>query len=319
MGRQRKGRDISGILVIDKPAGLTSNGVLQRVKRLYGAAKAGHTGALDPIATGVLPICLGEATKFSQRLLDSDKRYITRVQLGESRTTGDIEGEVIEQLPIPPLSAEIIEAALQPLRGEITQIPPIYSALKHEGKKLYELARAGIEYDIRKKARQVTIHNLELTGFGEDWIELDVTCSKGTYIRSLAEDVAKALNTLGFVAMLRRLGAGPYVPEMMLTLEQLEELVGAEGDFSQLDERLLPSYTALESVPILYISEDQAKELLFGRRIIVNKGGELPLAQVQLRVANTPEDILIGIAEHSIAGEVLPQRLLKVAGLSPVT
>lgn len=319
MGRQRKGREISGILVIDKPAGLTSNGVLQRVKRLYGAAKAGHTGALDPIATGLLPICLGEATKFSQRLLDSDKRYVTRVMLGEGRTTGDIEGEVVAQLAIPTLSTELIEAALSPLRGLITQIPPIYSALKHEGKKLYELARAGIEYDITQKARQVTIHKLQLLGFGADWIELDVTCSKGTYIRSLAEDVAKALNTLGYVGVLRRLEAGPYSPEMMLTLEQLEELVSIDGDYTALDERLLPSYTALESVPILYISEEQAKELLFGRRIIADKGGELPLAQVQLRVANTPEDILIGIAEQTIAGEVIPQRLLKVAGLSPIT
>jgi tRNA pseudouridine55 synthase len=153
MARKRKGREISGILVIDKPSGMTSNGVLQKVKWLYQAQKAGHTGALDPIATGVLPICLGEATKFSQRLLDSDKRYTSRVQLGETRDTADVEGKVVATSPIPVLTRESIETALSQYRGEITQVPPMYSALKHQGKKLYELAREGVEFDIASKAR----------------------------------------------------------------------------------------------------------------------------------------------------------------------
>lgn len=319
MGRKRKGRDISGILVIDKPSGMTSNGVLQKVKWLYQAQKAGHTGALDPIATGVLPICLGEATKFSQRLLDSDKRYITRVQLGESRDTADIEGETLETSAIPALSAESIEAALEQYRGDITQVPPMYSALKHEGKKLYELAREGVEFDIQKKARQVTIHKLELLDFGNDFLELDVTCSKGTYIRSLAEDVAKALGTLGYVAVLRRLGAGPYKADMMITLDALEALKPeGSSDYSAMDNRLLPTYTALESVPIIQISLEQAKDLQFGRAIKALDAGDKPLPQVQLRLQFDQQEYLVGLGEMDAQGNIALKRLVKVPELADV-
>jgi len=319
VGRKRKGRDISGILVIDKPSGMTSNGVLQKVKWLYQAQKAGHTGALDPIATGVLPICLGEATKFSQRLLDSDKRYITRVQLGESRDTADVEGETLDTAAIPALSRDQIEQALAQYRGEITQVPPMYSALKHEGKKLYELAREGVDFDIQKKARQVTIHQLELLDFGNDYLELDVTCSKGTYIRSLAEDVAKALGTLGYVAVLRRLGAGPYQADMMITLEELEALK-PEGsdDYSAMDNRLLPTYTALQSVPIIQISLEQAKDLQFGRAIKPMNAGDKPLPQVQLRLQIDQQEYLIGLGELDAHGVVALKRLVKVPELEAV-
>jgi len=319
VGRKRKGRDISGILVIDKPSGMTSNGVLQKVKWLYQAQKAGHTGALDPIATGVLPICLGEATKFSQRLLDSDKRYITRVQLGESRDTADVEGETLDTAAIPTLSRDQIEQALAQYRGEITQVPPMYSALKHEGKKLYELAREGVDFDIQKKARQVTIHQLELLDFGDDYLELDVTCSKGTYIRSLAEDVAKALGTLGYVAVLRRLGAGPYQADMMITLEELEALK-PEGsdDYSAMDNRLLPTYTALQSVPIIQISLEQAKDLQFGRAIKPMNAGDKPLPQVQLRLQIDQREYLIGLGELDAHGVVALKRLVKVPELEAV-
>jgi len=319
VGRKRKGRDISGILVIDKPSGMTSNGVLQKVKWLYQAQKAGHTGALDPIATGVLPICLGEATKFSQRLLDSDKRYITRVQLGESRDTADVEGETLDTAAIPALSRDQIEQALAQYRGEITQVPPMYSALKHEGKKLYELAREGVDFDIQKKARQVTIHQLELLDFGDDYLELDVTCSKGTYIRSLAEDVAKALGTLGYVAVLRRLGAGPYQADMMITLEELEALK-PEGsdDYSAMDNRLLPTYTALQSVPIIQISLEQAKDLQFGRAIKPMNAADKPLPQVQLRLQIDQQEYLIGLGELDAHGVVALKRLVKVPELEAV-
>jgi tRNA pseudouridine55 synthase len=329
--RVKKGRPISGILVIDKPPGMTSNRVLQKVKRLYGAAKAGHTGALDPIATGVLPICLGGATKFSQGLLDSDKRYTTRVQLGESRDTADVEGEVIETKSIPKFDASDIEAVLAKFRGEITQIPPMYSALKVEGRKLYELARKGIEYDIKKKARQVTIHNLSLIDFGLDWLELDITCSKGTYIRSLSEDISKALGTLGYVAVLRRLGAGPYSQDMMVDIEDLEALGSSseEGDYSALDDRLLASYTALPGVPVIYVTMSQADDITYGRAItlsdedLANNGlleaSGLALAQVQLRVRDFPKgakyDFLLGLAELKAGGVVKPNRLLQVNGL----
>jgi len=290
------------------------------VKRMYNAQKAGHTGALDPIATGVLPICLGEATKFSQRLLDSDKRYTTRVQLGESRTTADVEGEVLETTEIPLLSEASIQAALDQFKGEITQVPPMYSALKHEGKKLYELAREGKDFDIQSKARQVSIHKLELLGFGEDYIELDVTCSKGTYIRSLAEDVAKALGTLGYVAVLRRLGAGPYQADMMITLDELQEMRDREA-FHEMDNRLLPTYTALESMPIIQVSLDQAQDLSHGRAITLSPEqlgtGLGPQAQVQLRVLLDQQEHLIGLGEIQADAVVQPKRLLKVEGISP--
>ena len=330
--RVKKGRTISGILVIDKPPGMTSNRVLQKVKRLYGAAKAGHTGALDPIATGVLPICLGGATKFSQGLLDSDKRYTTRVQLGESRSTADVEGEVIETSVIPEFDQAKIEAVLAQFTGEITQVPPMYSALKVDGRKLYELARKGIEYDIQKKARKITIHKLSLLDFGPDWLELDVTCSKGTYIRSLAEDISKALGSLGYVAVLRRLGAGPYTEEMMINLEELEALAAVEGteeDYRALDDRLLASYTALPGVPIIYVNLAQADDLTYGRPITLspkdlkvnglNEAGEQPLAQVQLRVRNFPQDakfdFLLGLAELKAGGLIKPNRLLQINGM----
>ena len=333
--RVKKGRLISGILVIDKPPGMSSNRVLQKVKHLYGAAKAGHTGALDPIATGVLPICLGGATKFSQGLLDSDKRYTTRVQLGESRDTADIDGAVVESCEVPSFDADQIEAVLSKLRGVITQIPPMYSALKVDGRKLYELARKGVEYDITKKAREITIIDLTLMDFGPDWLELDVTCSKGTYIRSLAEDVAKGLGTLGYVAMLRRLGAGPYSEDMMVNLDDLEALRPSdEGpkDYRALDDQLLASYTALPGMPILYVDMEQANDLTYGRPITLspqnlsdnglNETGEQPLAQVQLRVRNFPPnakyDYLLGLAELKTGGLVKPHRLLQVNGMPDV-
>jgi len=330
--RVKKGRPVSGILVIDKPPGMSSNRVLQKVKHLYGAAKAGHTGALDPIATGVLPICLGGATKFSQGLLDSDKRYTTRVQLGESRSTADIDGDVLETSAVPSFDSDQIESVLAGLRGVITQIPPMYSALKVDGRKLYELARKGVEYDITKKAREITIHNLTLIDFGPDWLELDVTCSKGTYIRSLAEDVAKGLGTLGYVAVLRRLGAGPYSQDLMVTLEELEALAAPEGaarDYTALDDRLLASYTALPGVPIIYVDMDQADDLTYGRPITLspqnladnglNEAGEQGLAQVQLRVSDFPQnakyDFLLGLAELKTGGLLKPHRLLQINGM----
>jgi tRNA pseudouridine55 synthase len=317
LNRKRKGRDISGILVLDKPSGMTSNGVLQKVKWLYQAQKAGHTGALDPIATGVLPICLGEATKFSQRLLESNKRYVTRVQFGESRDTGDIEGQTLETAETPLLSEQIIEDVLVQFRGEITQIPPMYSALKHEGRKLYELAREGIEFDIKSKARKVSILKLELLDFGADFIELDVTCTKGTYIRSLAEDISKGLGALGYVAVLRRLAAGPYQQEMMITLEELQALK-PEGcdDYSKLDNRLLPTYTALESVPIIQVTLDQTRDLQFGRVIRALDAGDKPLPQVQLRLCHDQQDHLVGLGEMDAQGQIALKRLVKVPQLT---
>lgn len=223
--RRSRGRPVNGIVVVDKLKGASSNEVLQRVKRIFGAAKAGHTGSLDPLATGVLPVCLGEATKFSQFLLDSDKSYRTSVRLGIKTTTGDAEGEVVEQRPVQ-ITRSDIEAVLVDFQGEIEQVPSMYSALKYKGQPLYKLAREGIE--VERPARRVSIYRIELLEFSGDHCVLDVDCSKGTYIRTLAEDIGERLGCLAHVAELRRLKAGPYDQQEAYSLEALEA-IRAEG------------------------------------------------------------------------------------------
>lgn len=212
---------INGFIVLDKPTGLSSNRILQKVKRLLDAEKAGHAGTLDPLANGMLPICLGRATRLCSYFLEADKCYRTTIQLGQLRATGDAEGEVISELPVPSLNADLIESALALFRGRINQIPPMFSALKHQGKPLYELARQGI--DIERKARTVTIYELELLGFNESTIELRVVCSKGTYIRTLGEEIAQALGTLGYLSALRREYCAGFTPEQLVTWEALEQ------------------------------------------------------------------------------------------------
>ena len=227
MGRKRnKGRNVSGVLLLDKPQGCSSNHILQKVKRLFGAAKAGHTGSLDPLATGMLPICFGEATKISAFLLDSDKRYHLTCQLGVTTTTGDAEGEVTETLDACSITEQDIKAVLPEFIGEIEQIPPMYSALKHNGERLYKLARQGIE--VERKARKITIYDIEYISLVKDeqqrvFLELEVSCSKGTYVRTLVEDIAKKLHSGAHITALRRLSVGPYSGEMK-TVEQLMAL-----------------------------------------------------------------------------------------------
>lgn len=216
-------RHISGVFLLNKPLGLSSNAALQKVRWLYRAQKAGHTGALDPLATGLLPICLGEATKFSHYLLDSTKRYQTTVRLGQTTTTGDVEGDILQERPIPVLSKELIEQTLEKFRGDIQQVPPMYSALKKEGKPLYELARKGIE--IERETRPVTIYALELIEFTENSITLDVTCSKGTYIRVLGEDIGEVLGCGGHLTMLHRIQTGHFELIPSYTIEYLESLM----------------------------------------------------------------------------------------------
>ena len=223
MGRRRaRGRDVTGILLLDKPSGITSNAALQQVKHLYFARKAGHTGSLDPLASGILPICMGEATKVSAFLLDADKRYQVRCRLGIRTTTADAEGEVLEERPIGTYSGDQLEAVFDGFRGRIEQIPPMYSALKHKGERLYKLARQGVE--VEREPRPVNIYELTLAGQGDDWIDIDVHCSKGTYIRTLAEDIGEKLGCGAHVAALRRSAVGPYGSDQLITLEQLEAL-----------------------------------------------------------------------------------------------
>ena len=218
-------RELHGVLLLDKPLGLTSNDALQKAKRIFVAKKAGHTGSLDPLASGLLPLCFGEATKVSGFLLDADKYYVVSCKLGIRTATADAEGEVTETRPVPALDETVIERALARFRGDILQVPPMYSALRHQGQRLYDLAREGIE--VPREARPLTIHELLLTGHTADSLSLEVCCSKGTYIRSLVEDVAEALGTCAHVTLLRRLAVGPFGRgSVMHSLTELEQKAG---------------------------------------------------------------------------------------------
>jgi tRNA pseudouridine55 synthase len=301
MGRRnKKGRAITGIIVIDKPPGRSSNHVLQQVKRLFDAKKAGHTGSLDPLATGVLPICLGEATKLSSYLLDADKRYQVRCQLGVTTDSGDADGNVISEQAIPPLTEQDLLNVIPQFLGEQQQVPPMYSALKHQGQPLYKLARQGIE--IERKARIVTLYDVQLLELKEDSFVLDVTCSKGTYIRTLVEDISHALNTGGHVTMLRRVAAAGYTIEQAITVEQLENL--AEQGQEKLDLQLLPAEGALHDWPSIYIDDDQVAALRQGQRINVEQAYQ----QAEVRLFDTHKQFL-GLGEMVENGDIAPKRV----------
>ena len=259
-----KWRSVDGIVLLNKPIGLSSNQALQRVRRLYQAAKAGHTGALDPLATGMLPLCLGEATKFSQYLLDADKRYLTCIQLGKRTTTGDREGEVLTEELIPDLTDESLEEILNGFRGDIEQIPPMYSALKHEGKPLYEYARQGIV--IERKRRRVTISNLTLVSRTKDTLTLDIQCSKGTYIRTIGEDIGEALGCGAHLHSLHRISTAGYLPENMMTLKEFEAI--AEQGYEALDSHLITMDTAVEHFAKVELPESDTVNMMFGRSVV---------------------------------------------------
>ncbi len=268
MSKRKKGREVNGIVVVNKPIGLSSNQLLQRVKRLFDAQKAGHTGALDPLATGVLPICLGEATKLSQVLLDADKSYRTTATLGEIRSTGDAEGEVVQTRPVPEIPTDLLANVLENFRGEIEQIPPMFSALKLNGKPLYELARTGMSAEemqaiVEKKRRVISIHELQLEDQRSTELDLFVRCSKGTYIRTLVEDIGEALNCGAYVSMLHRTACGPFNAEQMLTLEELEQHL--END--TLDEQLMPIESAVPHWPQVKLEFTEANRMLLGQTV----------------------------------------------------
>ncbi|HHC72834.1 MAG TPA: tRNA pseudouridine(55) synthase TruB [Thiotrichales bacterium] len=302
MGRKRSfRRDVSGILLLDKPLGMTSNEALQKVKRYYKARKAGHTGSLDPLATGMLPLCFGEATKVSAFLLDADKRYRLGATLGVTTETGDSEGAVIEERPVPPLDETKVEEALARFRGEIEQIPPMYSALKHEGERLYNLARKGVE--VKREPRRVTIHALELIAMGDDWLELEVHCSKGTYVRTLAEDIGEALGCGAHVSELRRTQVGPYDdPDAMVTMEQVE--AATEEGFAALDALLLPIESALAHWPAVTLNEDSAYYLRQGQPVLVPKAPTSGMVRLFEAAGR-----FIGAGEIQDDGRVAPRRL----------
>ena len=300
--RQNKGRDIDGILLLDKPSGITSNDIMQRVKRLYDARKVGHTGSLDKTATGLLPLCFGDATKFSGYLLDADKHYQARCSLGVETTTGDAAGEVVKEMPIPKLNQIQIDKVLKEFRGDIQQIPPMYSALKHKGQRLYKLAYQGIE--VERPARPVTIHQLTLLSQDKNCFEIDVRCSKGTYIRTLAEDIGKRLGCGAHISSLRRLGVGPFSEKSMVEYSTLEELA-LEGQ-SYLDSKLLGIDTALMTLPEVRLIESVAFYVLQGQAVTVAHAPTDGL----VRIYNS-EDRFLGLGEVLEDGRIKPRRMVK--------
>jgi tRNA pseudouridine55 synthase len=305
VARRRKGRPVDGILVLDKPAGLSSNQALQTAKRLFFAAKAGHTGSLDPLATGVLPLCFGEATKFSQYLLDADKAYDSTFVLGVATETGDAEGAVLAQCDASDVTLAALELELEAFRGEIEQVPSMFSAIKQDGKPLYKLAREGKE--VERKARRVTISRLEVRAFrpGER-AELDVSiaCSKGTYVRSIAEDLGRALNVGAHVGSLRRTAAGPFRLEDSVTLATLEALK-ANDQLAEMDRLLLPADTALRDLPLVELSESGGFYLRQGQPVRVPNAP----CDGMVRVALDSGEFL-GIGEILDDGRVAPRRLI---------
>jgi len=302
--RRRHGRNVSGILLLDKPRGISSNEALQRVKRFFKAAKAGHTGSLDPLATGLLPVCLGGATKFSSFLLDADKHYRVRVRLGVTMTTADAEGEVVTEVSADGVSERDLQAALARFRGPIEQLPPMYSAVKHQGERLYKLARRGIE--VERTPRSVTIHRIELRRFEPPEFEIDVHCSKGTYVRTLAADLGEALGCGGHVTDLRRTGVGPYLESgaRFVTLDEVERHALAEGR-DVLDALLLPLESALGHWPSVGLSEDAAFYLRQGQAVLVPQAPTEGLVRLY-----DPSRKFIGVGCILDDGKVQPKRLL---------
>ncbi len=260
---RRKFRKLNGILLLDKPLGLSSNKALQDARFLFSAEKAGHTGSLDPLATGMLPVCFGEATKVSAFLLDSDKRYLTTARLGMVSTTGDAEGDKIVICAEPKVSREAVERVLPQFRGDILQVPPMYSALKKDGQPLYKLARQGVE--IERPARPVTIHELDLLEQRDHTLTLDVRCSKGTYIRTLVEDMGDALACGAYVSMLRRTDVEPFNGMRMYTPDELKALAAQGQD--ALDAVLLPVDAALTALPALELEAAQIARLQQGQKV----------------------------------------------------
>ncbi|WCP66611.1 tRNA pseudouridine(55) synthase TruB [Vibrio tubiashii] len=308
MARRRKGRPINGVVLLDKPTGISSNDALQKVKRIYFAEKAGHTGALDPLATGMLPICLGEATKFSQFLLDSDKRYRVIAKLGERTDTSDSDGEVVETRPID-VSLDKLEACIDNFRGESDQVPSMFSALKYQGKPLYEYARKGIE--VPRESRKITVYEIVLHRFEGDEVEMEVHCSKGTYIRTIVDDLGEMLGCGAHVTMLRRTGVAKYPYEKMVTLEQLNELLEqAHRDEvapkELLDPLLLPMDTAVEDLPEVNLNAELTNLVQHGMPVQVFGAPE----GTPLRMTSGEEKLFIGVAEVNDDGKVAPKRLV---------
>lgn len=311
MAKRRKGRPVHGVLLLDKPYDMSSNSALQKVKRIYFAQKAGHTGALDPLATGMLPICLGEGTKFSQFLLDTDKTYQVTAKLGVRTTTSDVDGEIVSEKPVD-VSDEQLRKALDSFRGTTKQIPSMYSALKYQGQPLYKYAREGIE--VPRESRDITVFNLDLLRFENDEVDLDIHVSKGTYIRTIIDDLGELLGCGAHVKHLHRSAVGNYPNEKMVTLAHLEGLLEQaqteeRSPSELLDPLLLPMTTACDGIPEVFVDEASAHFLRHGNPV---KAVNTPLeGLVQVFVGdniNSGEFIGIGVVDDE--GLVAPKRIV---------
>ncbi len=304
MGRRHqkpRGRDVQGILLLDKPLGVSSNAALQQVKKIFRARKAGHTGSLDPLANGLLPICFGAATKISAFLLDANKRYRVKVRLGITTTTADTEGEILENRPCDGITEQDIRTVLKRFSGEIQQLPPMYSALKHKGERLYKLARKGIE--VEREPRTVTIHEITLLSADLPEFELDVKCSKGTYIRTLAEDIGEQLGCGGHVSALRRTGVGPFGIGGMVDMAAIEST--ADQGMDALDQLLLPTESAIADWPEIQLTADAAFYLRQGQAVLVPQAPTE--GWVRLYADKTQ---FIGVGQIQDDGKVAPKRLM---------
>ena len=308
MARKPRGRLVDGIVLLDKDTGMSSNFALQRVKRIYNAAKAGHTGALDPLATGMLPICLGEATKFSQHLLDADKRYLVTAKLGVRTDTSDSDGEVVQTRPIN-FTEQQLEEALEHFRGETMQVPSMYSALKYQGQPLYKYAREGKE--VPREARPINVFELNFIKLEGDELTLDIHCSKGTYIRTITDDLGEMLGCGAHVIMLRRTGVAGYPYDKMVTLEQLEALL-AQAQAEErppkelLDPLLLPMDTAVSGLKEINVSDELAHYLMNGNPVQV---ANLPVDEL-VRITLGEAKQFVGIGQMNEDGLLAPKRLV---------
>ena len=302
MRRKQRGRQISGILIVDKLSGMSSNDVVQRAKTLFGARKVGHTGSLDPLATGVLPLCFGEATKFSQFLLISDKKYWTRLKLGVRTASGDADSEVLERRPSANLSLAIIEEKLKSFRGEIQQVPSMYSAIKHKGKPLYKLARQGIE--VEREARPISIYSNEIVGYEDDYLDLEIHCSKGTYIRTIADDLGEALGCGAHVLELRRTMAGPFTEKDLVTFDDLENA----KKVNILDDLLSPISSAVRQWPTVHLNDLSSHYVRQGQPVIVPHAPSQ--GWVCLKNNGAEDGKFIGVGEILSDGRVAPRRLV---------
>ena len=309
-------RNISGILLLDKPVGFTSNEALQTVKKIFSANKAGHTGSLDPNASGMLPICFGEATKFSQFLLEANKRYLVTGKLGETTASGDSECEIIEKRIVKDIGVKSFERILPKFRGKISQLPPMYSAIKHKGQPLYKLARQGIE--IKRDSREINIYELQLLDFKNDLAEFDIYCSKGTYVRTLIVDIGEELGCGAHVVALRRLVVGPYQAEQMVSLDKLQELALVLGsalrlseddimkkNYKELDKFLLPIESMLLDMPEIALTQDMVYYMSLGQAVLVPYSPNPGWVKLKSK-----DGKFLGVGEVMLDGKVTPRKMV---------